>query len=662
MKRTIGIICLIFMLFPFKGIAQEENYSQTFGKITQYEMSMTEYPKDKDAEALIIYQMGENYFYPDNNRGFVLRMKFTTKIKILKQAGIKYAEFEIPYYIGGGNDGIELVMDIQATTYNFENGQLKKTELQKSKIYEEKYKDDYRLKKFTMPDVREGSIIEVSYTIESPHIHRMREWEFQHKIPVVHSSLQYKAIPYYEYTYILKGTNKFDFFDSKINYNEIQFGRLSYKEVVYNFVKKDIPAFRDEEFITSPNDYMISMNFQLSKINYPTGGEKKYMTTWPQMCDDFLKYDSFGKYIKSSEKEAKKIIPTLDLEGKDDEQKIKVISNYVKSMYNWNGYYGKFAHSEKVSSFIKEKTGNAADINLFLIGLLKAANIEVNPVILSTRGNGLISGTHPFEAFFNYVIAEVNINDNKQYIDATESLLYYNELPSRCINVKGLVVKPKLNEGEWIFIEQSKVAQTDKKLTIKIDTSSLLLNVKAEFIAHGNDAYMNRARYISNKNDMSPYLKQRYNINHKGDVLIQNLEDKEKPFKYSFEFETAAEITPDKKIFIKPFCGLSIEDNPFKQTSRTLPIDLIFVIGDSYKTEIEIPEGYKVEHLPSKVDIDYKIMSLKYLAREEGNNVIIEANYLMNQNIYNANDYIKIKSIYTAMIDRFSEMIVLCKK
>jgi hypothetical protein len=32
------------------------------------------------------------------------------------------------------------------------------------------------------------------------------------------------------------------------------------------------------------------------------------------MCKDFLKDDSFGKYISAAEKAAKKIIPSLSLE------------------------------------------------------------------------------------------------------------------------------------------------------------------------------------------------------------------------------------------------------------------------------------------------------------------------------------------------------------
>ena len=75
------------------------------------------------------------------------------------------------------------------------------------------------------------------------------------------------------------------------------------------------------------------------------------MTTWPAMCDDFLKDNDFGKYIKNSEKEGKKILPTLDIASKTPLEQVEAITKYVKEKYNWNGNYGKLSEYS-VSDFI----------------------------------------------------------------------------------------------------------------------------------------------------------------------------------------------------------------------------------------------------------------------------------------------------------------------
>lgn len=479
MKR---IIILLLLCLSIYGYAQV-NYSQEEGKVTNYEMTMESYENDKEAEALVIYELGDYRFITDDNRGFLLKMTKRTKVKILKQAGIKYATFEIPYYTGDRD--WESIESIKATTYNAEVGKLIKANLENKNIFEEKVSDKIRVKKVTLPDVREGSVIEMEYTIVTPYYFNMRPWDFQKKIPVVYSKLQYRAIPYYEYTYIVKGANKFDEVNSVVNPTKIRFGQLEYQEMIYDFGMKNLPAFRDEEFITSDKDYMVSLNFQMSKLHNPRGGSREIITTWPAMCDDFLKDDSFGKYIKNVEKESKKILPTLNIEGKTPVEQIEAITEYVKTNYNWNGFYGKYTN-EKLSDFMKKQTGNVANLNLFLVGLYKAAGLEAYPVVLSTRKNGMISQSHPFQQFFNYVIAQVRVGDKVYHTDATEPLLYYNVLPERCLNVRGLVVKPKAEE--WINVVQGNLALTQKDFVLNILPEENKAQVQIQYSSIGQNA------------------------------------------------------------------------------------------------------------------------------------------------------------------------------
>jgi len=653
MKKHIIILLTLAISI---SIHSQSNYTQEEDKITQYEMVMTEYENDKDAEAVVLYDLGEYYFQGDDRRGFILNMKKRIKIKILKQAGIDNANFEIPYYIEGQD--WEEIQDIRATTYNLDDGKLIKTELTNKNIFEEKINENVRVKKIALADVREGSVIEFSYKILTPYYFHMREWQFQRKIPVVYSRLKYRAIPYYEYSYLLKGAQKMDEFKSRARNTDIRFGNLLYREMEYDFGMKDMPAFKDEEYITSEKDYMVHLNFQLSKYHSPRGGAREIITTWPAMCDDFLKDDRFGKYINKSEKEAKKIFPTLDLDEKSAMKQLEVITQYVKYNYNWNRFYGKYA-SEDLSDFLKQKTGNVANLNLYLIGLLKAAKMDVSPVVLSTRENGIISKQHPFQQFFNYVIARVVIDGKVLYIDATEPLLYLSDLPQRCINVEGLVVKPKTEE--WAYITQKNVSATQKHLQLKIIPEDNRIDINARFSNSGFSAYNYRTVYLGKNENLSKYLKERHNIDVKEEVQITDSDRPNRPFLFSFDFSTPIEGTPDK-LFIHPFSNLSISDNPFKQTSRTLPVDLIFIRSDIYKSTIEIPEGYKIEFLPEYYSVDDKLIKIDYMIQSNDKVIEVSAGYSLKQNIYEAGDYIDLKMSFAEMIKRFSEMIVLVKE
>ncbi|MFV0418905.1 MAG: DUF3857 domain-containing protein [Dysgonomonas sp.] len=651
-KYILGAILLAMSLYSHSQV----NFTEAQGVVTQYEMVMPEYEKDKDAEALVIYDLGDYYFRGDDNRGFILYMNKRIKIKILKQAGIKEANFEIPYYIEGQD--WENIESIEGTTYNIENGELKKTILTGKNIFEEKTNENIRVKKIAFSDVRVGSVIELNYVINTPYFFQIRKWEFQKNIPVVHSQLKYRAIPYYEYTYLMKGTNKFDEFESHEQPHDIRFGRLLYREMQYTFGMKELPAFRDEEFITAKEDYMIGINFQLSKYNSPFGGSKEIITTWPAMCDDFIKDEKFGKYIRDAEKEAKKIFPTLNLGNEAPIKQVEAITGYVKSNYNWNGFYGKYAASD-LSAFLKQKTGNVGGLNLFLIGLLSAAKLDVRPVVISTRGNGVISRVHPFQQFFNYVIAQVVIDGKPYYIDATEPSLYFSDLPQRCINVEGLVIKPKTEE--WVNITQKGISVTQKDFNLKIIPENNKIEVDAKFIGSGFSGYDYRTTYMGKKENLAKYLKDKSNIDVKGDIVTIENDKLNRPFYFSFNYDCPVEGTPDK-LFISPFCNLSISDNPFKQTNRTLLVDLVYIRGKIYKSTIEIPNGYKIEHLPEHYTIDDDLIKVDYIVQESSNGISFDASYTLKKNIYPATDYIRLKMSFADIMKKFSEMLVLVKK
>lgn len=655
MKINVLLLLLFFTMGQY-AYAQE-NFTEEPGKITQYEISLKEYDKDPDAEALVIYDLGEYFFRADASQNILLEMKFRKKIKILKQAGIKYANIEIPYYIDSRD--WETIEKLEAITYNQEGTQLKKTLLDPKNVFEEKVSDNMRVKKIALSDVREGSIIEVAYTISTPYYKFMREWYFQDKIPVVKSRLRYRAIPYYEYAYIIKGIGKMDEFNSFVAKLDSHLGPYTYREMVYDFGLNNIPAFKDDDFVSSPKDYLASIHFQMSKVNFPEGGSTNIISTWTEICNEILKNDFFGKYIKKSQKEAEKILPQLALEDKTQAQKIEEIADYVKSNYSWDGSNNRYADS-KFSDFLKQKKGNNANINLFLVGLLQKAGLDAHPVLLSTREHGAVSIDHPFAQFFNYVIAMVNVNERIYLVDATDPLLHFSSLPEQCINVLGLVTKPK-QEAEWLITKQQNITQANKTFNIEVDPSTQSLKVGANYMSNGNFAHRYRSIYSGDQDNLKKSFKKNNNIDVIGDIEVINHEKLNQPFVIKFAFNTNVEAVSDK-LFIHPFCNLSMDNNKFKQNSRTLPIDMIYTVGERYESLIVIPDGYEVDYIPKQTRLDNDVVTFNYNVDLIDNAIRIVSDYKLKQNIYEASQYNDLKMSFAKMIDQLGEMVVLKKK
>ncbi len=654
--KIISRLFLFLLIACGMPLYAQEVFSKGPGQITQYEATMTSYDQDPDAEAVVIFAESNTSFRPDpSTNQMEAHIQHYIKIKILKQAGISYGEYNIPYY--EERDRAENIWGLEGITYNYENGALNRSVLEAKNIFTEKINNNWRRKVFALPNVKEGSIIEIKYTIITPFLFNLREWGFQKKIPVIESLFHLKAVPFYEYAYIVKGTKRFDISTNEVIANEIRWGNWTYREGLYTFGMKNLPAFKDETFITSTNDYMVNMSLQLSKVHYPDGRRSQdIMSTWPAISTAFLKEDNFGKYIKDAVKEGKKIIPELNLTDKTTDDKIKAIIDYVKFTYRWNGEYRRYT-TAKLSNFLKEKTGGSADMNLFALGLLNAAGIDAKPVLLSTRGNGLIDEQYPFEKFFNYEIIQVRDGDKTCYFDATERLLKYDELPDRCINIRGLVLDQK--SPEWVNILQNDVALTEKKFEIRCNEDLSKLNSTVTFTAYDFDAFSYRNQYSGEESNLKELLQKR-NIIPAGNISIENSLDLEKPFVFTFQAETPLSSVPDK-LFIAPFLNQSLTENIFKQTTRSLPIDLIHRHAAKYHTVIYIPDGYEVEYLPKQVDHNGKI-KLQYEAKEKDGMIEVNASYQFKQSIYEAKDYMALKVTFDDMIKIFNEMIVLKKK
>jgi len=652
MKRAFIFICCLVSIFQ---ITTGQNYVHEFGKFSSEEFQLQKYAKDPSAEAVVIYDIGKSFFTQDID-GFHVVFERIMKIKIFNKAGLKWAQISIPYYQEGNK--YEKIIDLKGNTYNYENGQVRITALDPQNAYSEKYNEHWYDRKFAMPDVKEGSVIEISYQINSPYLFNFRNWKFQNKIPVIYSEYTALMIPFYEYINILQGVGKVDGFRSyETSSSSSPFGAISYKDVAYCYVMRDLPAFKDESFISSADDYIIKLDFQLAVIHHPDGSAIPVMTTWPKLSQDMLDNDSFGKYVYNSKKRSKEIADTMQTASKPAFEKAKSIERFVKSNYNWNGYSDKYA-SKSVKDFLTSKTGNCADINLFLTGMLNSAGIEAYPVILSTRNHGKIKTDYPFHFFFNYVMVLAKIDSLSILLDATEPISNFSEIPSRCINDKGLIIQK--NKIEWINIKSASTSGISYKFDLKINANRDSINQICRLITTGYEAIDFRGKFSNSYKDLK--IRLMGNNSLPGDSLKPvELNQIANPFEIDFSSKIPIESVEDK-IIISPFCNFIITENPLKQLFRTCPIDLIYRKSYSFQSEIAIPSGYKLMIKPEDLKVNNNMVQITYATDiKKKDAVLINGSYEFKKDVYGILDYSELKSYFNRIVDKFNEKLIFVK-
>jgi hypothetical protein len=295
-----------------------------------------------------------------------------------------------------------------------------------------------------------------------------------------------------------------------------------------------------------------------------------------------------------------------------------------------------------------------------MVGLMQAAGLDAHPVALSTHDNGMIYKEYPFYHYLNDVAAMATIDGNVYFADATTPLTRYDELPERSVNTEGLIIKKK--EPEWTFLAQNTEATDSWTINMKILPDEGKLNATANRISAGYAATDLRSTYNGDVEN----LKERYK-GYEGMTITNletaNFEETVRPFIVQMEYDVRlgeAGEAPEKIMF-NPLLYIAPGSSPFRQAERTHPVNLIFSAIDSYTVEVEIPDGYTVEHLPEALSRSNDVMQVVYQPVSDGRTIKITAGYAM-RDFYTAEEYPTLKTTYEEMLKVFSDVIILTKE
>ncbi|PKP16176.1 MAG: transglutaminase, partial [Bacteroidetes bacterium HGW-Bacteroidetes-23] len=657
--QKISAVCF-FIIFSLSCFSQ----SYELGKVTVAELEEKEHPTEKDAEAAVLFDVGRTYFSYDMNNGFQMITEVTSKVKIYKKEGYSFGDVEIPIYIGGTER--ESVVFSKAYTYNLEKGKIEKTKLKSDGEFLEKTNKYWSKVKISMPNVREGSIIEYKYVLTSPFFSNLPEWYFQKSIPVKYSKFETVIPEYYYYTPRTKGyilpkvtstskTTTFHYTDKekvgnshfqKTSYSNEQF---SYKETITTYVSENVPLLKKEDYVGNVKNYTASVNHELTSTNFPNNPIKSYSTSWEDVCKTIYDSENFGAEVKKTGYFEKEL--DFVLQGKNTrDEKIIAILDFVKKQVKWNDFNGIYC-DDGVRSAYKNKTGNVAEINLMLVSMLRYAGLEANPILVSTLANGI--PLYPSRTSFNYVVAAVEIPDNLILLDATDKNSYLNVLPSRVLNWNGRLIR---KDGSSTFVNLL------PKLISKENTIGLL-SIEADGSVKGKirmqhydyNAFRFRSRFLNlTKETYLEALEKKLSSIEIEEHITSNESDLSKPINEEFQFSHngLTEIIGDK-IYFTPLLFYAMSENPFKADTREYPIDFTFPHEDKYTLTYSIPEGYVVEYLPKSLVLSTgdNLLNYKFNAQAVGNKVQLSVSFNINESIIMPDKYLDLKDFFKRVVE-----------
>jgi hypothetical protein len=659
---------LFFLLVSFASFGQKT--PSKFGNIPMEDMTMKVYPQDSSASAVVLFDYGLAYVtsnvymgstYHSNRIVFSKVFERQVRIKILNKEGLNQADIAIPLNIFGD----EKMVSFKAVTYNLDGGQIKESAIGKENTFKEKFNRVFDVLKFSLPNVKEGAIIEYSYKTESAFAFSFN-WQFQRSIPVRHS--EYWAMIPSEFIFqkYMQG------YLPVTNYTTEKTTYYSHPVEAHHYVMKNAPAFKREPFMTSEEDYVSRINFALSHVEFTGQPVYEVMGSWGKLAENLRSNDRFSKAVKGSgflKDDVAQIVKDIT----DPMLKIEAISNHVRKNFEWDGYSDYTC--ESLRKILEKKKGSSGDLNILLASMLDKAGFDVDLVLLSTRDHGFIRTLYPMERQFNYVVASVAVGDKTLLLDATEKQLPFDVLPSRCLNSQGLKIlhlpewsveqstdsKPIF---EWIDIIPKAKDKTFVSANFSMDGNGEMKG-KIDYSADGYDAFKMRDEYFEKGEDKykKDYLSDKQWTVEKAE--FKDMADLRKSAKVTYDVSLGEHtVSGGEVIYLNPYVELDLKENPFKSAKREFPIDFGSRIEKIYSCKISIPEGYSVDEIPKSVALALPENAGRFMynATQMGNTINITSNFQINRNLFGQDEYLHLKEFYNQVVAKQAEQIVLKKK
>jgi len=671
---TLFAVCIIVTL---GSLCAQDKTSYKFGKITAADFNLTVEKFDSGANAVIISDIGSTKFEGNTQGSFNMIYTRYMRVKIINKNGFEAGNQKLLLY--HDETGDEKISSIKGSTFNLENGIINETRLDGKSIFSTKENKNYESRKFSLPALKEGSIFDLEFTIRSPFTFLLRSWDFQGEYPRLWSEYVVTIAPPFHYMMKLQGDTSFDIntteeisslFHIRVEKGgeETQLYSLTGPSLQHRWVKKNVPALHEEPFTTTVKNYNTSVSFQLNYFQWTEESERiDHMTDWAVTSKTLMERDDFGKAITSENFWMSDKLKDALQGAKSEEEKVYNIFNYVRDNFNSSPDNGGEKNGLLISSSLKDvyrkKAGNVAEINLLLIAMLRKAGIDADPIILSTRGNGIANTSYPLIEEYNYVICAVYLNGKVYKLDASQPYIGFNQLPEDCYNGLGHVI----NEQKPLALNLT----ADTLHEINITNVLIFSDEKGNSSGNFKNLMGRRESFHTRREIGSSSIKnyqEKIQTAMGSDMAMENfqidsLNKYDFPLTLQFDFNLTNKPGTDI-LYFDPVLEYGFKENTFKAINRRYPVEMPYLIDEKYVLNMDIPAGFEIDELPKSTRIQYNGNDglFEYIIQKGESNIRLDIHFQLNKTTFPVGEYSSLREFFAGVVKMENEKIVFKKK
>jgi hypothetical protein len=660
----IALLCVVVLT----SNAQTSTFTK-FGKISAEELQKKIYPIDSNANAVVLSDIGNAAIEGNSKGGFSITFTRHRVVHILNKNGYDEANVEVYLYTDGDNE--EKLENVKAITYNWENGKITESKLEKSAIFKEKVDKHRIIRKFTFPNVKEGCIVEYEYKVSSDYIQNLDPWHFQGRAPVLWSEFNLSVPQFFTYSFLSHGYHTFDINDKKNRTSTFNIvdsrgasasERYSFSSGItdYRWVMKDVPELKQESFTSTLKNHIARMEFQLASQSDPLKPHD-YRNTWTGLVKELLESSYFGDALDNNNNWLADDVKPVVAGTTSETEKAKKLYAFVRDNFTCTDH-NAFSLQQSLKNVMKAKKGSVSEINLLLTAMLRYAGLKSDPVILSTTDHGFAWEYYPMITSFNYVLARCIADGKAVNLDATHPRLGFGKLLPECYNGHARVIN---QEATPIYLmADSLLERSVTAIFVSNDDKGNRIGAMNQTLGY-NKSYEIRDK-VKEKGEQE-FFKEVQKVYGEGVKMvsprIDSLNNYETPLVLKYELELNKPT--DDVVYINPMFGEAWEKNPFKSEERYYPVEMPYIRDETYLLTMEVPAGYTVDELPKQmvVKLDEKESAFfEYRISQSGSTISLRSRVKINRTVFGNDEYENLREFFNMIVNKQNEQIVFKKK
>ena len=630
-RALVFYILAAVTLLAAPALAKDEPWAP----IPSEDLALRDNPKSPGDPAIILFR-------DLNVDGFARSEFHHYRIKILTEAGRKYADVEIPYV-----KDFTRVEDVRARMVRPDGTASEFTGPVYDKVLAKTRDVKVIAKALAFPDAQVGSIIEYQYRISGPTRYT---WNLQQELYTLraHFRMRQPVLLFWIYRTPEKK-------DPRIN-----------KDGSIELELQDIPAAHKEPHM--PPELQTAM-FVFFIPNFGQWGKppEQFWKGVGQMY--YLLTERFMDKPKAMQQEVARITAPADPpEAKlrkiyERVQQLRYVS-YERAKTEKEQEREKLEDNKNVEDVLKRGYAYSNEINLLFVALARAAGLDASFVLVAGRRNRFFDRKLVDSSQLDAAIASVRLGSTELFFDPATLYCPFELLPWEETEVDGL----RLDTEGGVFIKtavpKSAEANTRRTATLHLGEDGTLTGT-LKLAYSGREALRWRLDERSaddrqRKQDLEDEVKSW--LPGGASVSLERTsgwQTSQQPLQAEVTFKVPGFGSATGRRLLLPLALFGSGPTPFPHAKREFPVYFTYPYQEDDEITLEMPEGYQVETLPAPKAIRDPQWSYQTSYQAQGRILRLERHMAMEQFWFPVESYPALRSFFGSVRTGDQEDIVM---